>query len=219
MKNNYLKHYGVKGMKWGVRKDSYSKRSSNNKASKSKTVNKSKNGDRIISKGSTLYRISRDPNDITSSNSNRKYYSTNKSDNEQWKNIIGKYGETHSFKYTITKDLKIAKATKAGKILAKMKLEASKDNYKDFKLTSDMLDVMENTNVDFNNPKENNNTYISSLLVYGRTESGKQIVDRMMSEGYSGMEDAFGNSYGNGKKLDSIMLFDNANKHTKKKTR
>lgn len=64
MYEDELEHFGVKGMKWGVRK-----------------LDK-RNGDLYLKKGTTVKRVSTDANDRV--RNNKKYVSINNEDHEKW---------------------------------------------------------------------------------------------------------------------------------------
>ena len=100
--NNELYHYGVKGMKWGVRKKNYN----------SSTTDR----DRIIKKGTKFQNISK--NESRKINNNPVYTSHNKSDNNlykgQYADQINLYGDK-AYKNTLvlTKDVKVASQKQA----------------------------------------------------------------------------------------------------------
>ena len=100
--NNELYHYGVKGMKWGVRKKNYN----------SSTMDQ----DRIIKKGTKFQNISK--NESRKINNNPVYTSHNKSDNNlykgQYADQINLYGDK-AYKNTLvlTKDVKVASQKQA----------------------------------------------------------------------------------------------------------
>ena len=60
--DTYLKHYGVKGMKWGVRKDRYVN------ARQRANIDHSKNKHPSLPKGMTVYRVTHGKEDNLSSN-------------------------------------------------------------------------------------------------------------------------------------------------------
>ncbi len=100
--NNELYHYGVRGMKWGVRKKNYN----------SSTMDQ----DRTIKKGTKFQNISK--NESRKLNNNPVYTSHNKSDNNlykgQYADQINMYGDK-AYKNTLmlTKDVKVASQKQA----------------------------------------------------------------------------------------------------------
>ena len=91
--NLFLQHYGVKGMKWGVRKSDYSlERSTAGKG----TV-------RNLRKGSTVYRISSGEKGIKSSVA---YGSVNKKDDDAWARHLT--SKSYRQEYKVNSDIKVA---------------------------------------------------------------------------------------------------------------
>lgn len=79
--NEYeLYHYGVKGMKWGVRKKRYGDVNLDRKRKLGQRVGDM--DDVTIKKGTKVYRVSYDKNDKTFDN--KKYVSLRQDDNNRW---------------------------------------------------------------------------------------------------------------------------------------
>lgn len=183
---NEIYHYGVKGMKWGIRKSDRDSR-----------------GDYTIEKGSKFGRVALTPEDPTYDN--KKYLSTNVKDQKKWENYLGgEYKDrgrpTFNIGYTNVNDLKVLSATNAGqKFCFKMMddpdfaAQAMLDTHKTYsKLGSD---ASENPN----DPGEQ-----ISMNVAFQTKTGKAFVDHIMKQGYSAMEDQHGRNVAK----DPIIVFD-----------
>ena len=123
--DTYLKHYGVKGMKWGVRKDRYVNPKKRAKIDHSKDIHPS------IPKGTVVYRVTHEKKDnltsdiyVTWTDRDRNFYRKNwgdaLGDNIAMNKIIndGKNFKTYRYnpadytayeqQYKLTEDLKIA---------------------------------------------------------------------------------------------------------------
>ena len=100
----YLEHYGVKGMKWGVRKDRSRKNSNTRPSEKSdlsaKGYSVSKDGSISIKKGHTLQRVykSSGKNKGETGSSGTNYFSFTTSDNQAYISMMGA-GADSKFKF------------------------------------------------------------------------------------------------------------------------
>lgn len=167
-----LYHYGVKGMKWGVRKLD------------------ERNGDLYLKKGTVVKRVATDYNDTVSDN--KKYVSINEKDHEEWEKYLGEnyldrgvVTTVHS--YTTVKDLKVMDSTKQGELFAEMMLNKKFKNQalKDIESYYKLVPLMEKTN--------DNAEIVSSLISKSKQlETGRKFVDEVMSRGYDAMIDTHG---------------------------
>lgn len=166
-------HYGVKGMKWGKRKQYYGRSEK----------------DTIIEKGTTLGRVARTRDDKTYDN--KKYVSTNKKDHKKWEKYFGKsygeYGEkTYNIEYRAVKDLKVASIYSVGKTAADM----INNDPKFRKLyISDLtsLDVQKWGVRNVYDPAEMVTTSMAR-----QTKLGKMFVNNMLKKGYDAVADVHG---------------------------
>ena len=188
-----LVHYGVKGMKWGVRKSNYNSK-----------------GDYTIKKGSKLGRVALTPSDLTYDN--KKYLSTNVEDQEKWEDYLGggyyqRGRPTFNIGYQTVKDIKVLSSTHSGEKFVNMMLEdrnfkklAISDTKKAYKF------------IGAKNRKDSPEKQLSVNLA-AQTETGKRFVDAILKEGYSAIEDEHGKNVSK----DPIIVF-NPDNNLKKTT-
>lgn len=172
-RNNALVHYGVKGMKWGVRKE-----------------DSDRSGDYIFKKGSRFGRVSLSPLDWTYDN--KKYLSTSRSDQEKWEDYLGsRYAlrgrDTYNIGYKAIKDIKIMSGTNSGKKFVEMQMNDknfAKQAYEDVKWA---MNNFGSTDKIPNDPAEQ-----LSYAIAAQTKTGKDFAQRIIQEGYGGVEDVHG---------------------------
>ena len=175
-------HYGVKGMKWGIRKS-----------------DRDSKGDYIIKKKSRLGRVSLTEKDPTYDN--KKYLSTNRSDQEKWEEYLGsRYAyrgrPTFNIGYKTIKDIKVLSSTHAGEKFVEMQKndpDFKKLAIKDSKLAYKAYDLSFN---------EDPSEQIAMNLAV-QTETGHRFVDSILKEGYSAIEDQHGKNVSE----DPIIVF------------
>ena len=168
--NDELYHYGVKGMKWGVRR--YENR----------------NGELILPKGTVVKRVSTSKEDPIYDN--KKYVSINQKDHSKLEAYLGKaYIDrnmtTWNQTYKTTKDLRVMSSTQQGKLFVDMMLkdkrfkeQALKDiEYSDRSLHQKSVD----------DPAEN----ISRNLAM-QTETGKAFMKKVLENNYDAVVDTHG---------------------------
>lgn len=162
-------HYGVKGMKWGVRRfQNY-------------------DGTPILKKGTIVKRVSTSYSDPTYDN--KKYVSINQKDHDKWQTYIGEAYlkrnlATYSQTYVTTKDLRIASSAEQGRIFSEMLLE------NDFKNKA-IRDIEFSDRSLRQSPTENNAENISRNIAM-QTETGKAFVKKLQSMNYDAIFDTHG---------------------------
>lgn len=167
----------------------------------------------VLPKNSNLYRVGTTDSSGKEIFGNRTYFSTNEYDNKKWEaEFVPQYANMRpkSFKYTTTKDLKIAPATALGKEFLKMQKEYSKSPSKSSELNKEIDYVnsmwgFRGEKQKFQGSKKSEAMITaSSLVASSRTKSGKELVDRLMKQGYHGVGDINGIDVAN----DPVIIFD-----------
>lgn len=165
-----LYHYGVKGMKWGVRRY------------------QNKDGNLILPKGSVVKRVSLSRQDPTYDN--KKYVSINQEDHEKWESYLGEgYARSNRATfvqaYQTVKDLKIMSSTKQGEEYTKMLLDSK---FKDAAIRDTLY-----ANQFLNGLKPSDDMSINvARNIAAQTATGKAFVKRMLEQGYDALEDTHG---------------------------
>lgn len=169
---NELYHYGVKGMKWGVRKLDR------------------RNGDLYLKKGTVVKRVATDDKDRV--RNNKKYVSINDDDHQKWDDYLGRLylgrgllTTVHSYK--TVKELKVMDATKQGELYTKMlldkkfKKQVTKDLDEYYKVMSQVK-------------KTDDATVTVSRLVSASAglKSGQMFIDKVLEGGYDALLDTHG---------------------------
>ena len=190
MYRNELYHYGVKGMKWGVRKLD------------------NRNGELYLKKGTTVKRVSTDPHDRV--RNNKKYVSINEEDNSKWEDYLGKLWLKKGYlttvhSYTTVKDLKVMSTTKQGELYTEMLMdkEFKKMAYKDLKTYYEVMPQVKKTK----DPSE-----IASRVVSASAglESGQKFINEALNRGYDALFDNHGTNV-----ADNPIIVLNADKNLK----
>lgn len=156
-------------------------------------------GDRLIKKGTNIYRISRNPSDPTYDN--KKYVSLTEQDHSKWQKYIGdaykERGEqTYNIMYTPVKDLRIAPYTIiVDEFIKNNNLDSESIN----KILNDTYDASKRLNYDSDNLDD-----MLSLNFAMQTETGKKFINDLIDLGYDGIEDIHGRNVAD----DPIILFD-----------
>lgn len=181
---DYLEHFGVKGMKWGVRKKRYGR-----------------NPDDIIPKGSKVYRVSLSSEDPTYDN--KKYVSTNKSDHRKWKNYMGRgYAsrgrKTYDIQYTTAKPIKVMSSKQSGEHFGKMLV--------DKKFADQALRDTVNAFTKLNAPDEayDDPAQQISYNLALQTKTGKEFLNSIRDLGYEAIVD----THGRNTSKDPLIILD-----------
>lgn len=179
--DDYLMHYGVKGMKWGVR------RFQNKDGSLTEEGAERYRDDVYLKKGTVVKRVSTTRDDPTYDN--KKYVSINQEDHDAWDSYIGgaylkRNMATWSQTYITTKDLKVMTSTKQGELYAKMMLDTKFKNraLADTKFANDKL-RLESSNDHAENISRN---------IAMQTETGKAFIKEVLKENYGAIIDTHG---------------------------
>ena len=191
--DNELRHYGVKGMKWGVRKD--------------KTVYGDTDNS-VIKKGTKLGRVSLTEEDPTYDN--KKYVSYTKSDHKKWEQQLGRGyrlsgRDTYNIMYETTKDIKVASVRQSGKKFVDEFLNSEKANQTivDTDTALSLLGQNPNTVYDERNKTINANK-MAALNMAAQTETGKQFVQSLLNDGYGAVADY----HGRNTSYDPLIILD-----------
>lgn len=169
--SNYIEHYGVKGMKWGVRKL------------------ENRNGELYLRKGSVVKRVARDTQDRVWND--RKYVSINQEDHSKWDDYLGRLyisrgylTTTHSYKSV--KDLKVMDSTKQGELYTKLLMNSDfkQQSAKDLNTYYKAMPQMKRTS----NPSEE----ISRMMSMSSLWTGKAFADEVLKRGYDAVIDTHG---------------------------
>lgn len=164
-----LYHYGVKGMKWGVRRfQNY-------------------DGTPILKKGTVVKRVSTSRDDPTYDN--KKYVSINQEDHSKWEAYIGEaYVKrniaTWTQTYTTTKDLRVMTAAKQGELYTKMLL--------DTKFKEQAISDTDFSNRQLGQKKSDDPAENISRNVAMQTATGKAFVKKALEENYDVLFDTHG---------------------------
>lgn len=189
-KQEELKHYGVLGMRWGVRKDQ-------------------KTGDRIFKKNSRFTRVgysggeSPEPIDGT-----RKYVSNRKKDNDLWNGLLmasmmaqgAKY--VHKYEYKTIKELNIASEQTMNKIYDRKFTNDKK--FRDLTL-KEYATIRRNMGLGYMK-YENRDDFYRMLNRVG-SKSVNEFYKEMKDNGYDGVTDVFGTKTF-GQPVQPIILLD-----------
>lgn len=208
MRNDFLQHHGILGMKWGVRRYQNEDGSLTDAGRERYGVSKDYDG-RIIEKGQKIYRITNDKTDRTYDN--KKYVSINKKDHKEWQKYLGegyaKSGiKTYDVNYESNKHLRIARAEKLGEIFTNEML-------KDPKLANAIIDDTKKAERFLQYKNEYDMTEGLSLNLAAQTETGKKFINELLNMGYEGIEDA----HGRNTSKDPIIIFEPDKNLTRKK--
>ena len=166
-----LHHYGVKGMKWGIRKgESYT----------------------TVKKGSELTRISLRANEPI--DSNRKYVSTNEKDQKFWEKRLVKpykdmgYDKVYKYQYQTIKELKTSTTLENGIQFTNKLLEDPEFGHQVIKGNSDYIRRSGMKETDFT-------TDFFRSLGWG-SNAANEYMQYMQNKGYDAIADIFGKSSG-----------------------
>ena len=167
---NELYHYGVKGMRWGVRRY------------------RNKDGELILPKGSIVKRVSDNKSDRIYDN--KKYVSINQDDHSKWETYLGEEyirlnKATWNQTYKTTKDLRVMSSVKQGELFTKMMLEDS--NFKEMAL-EDISYVDRRWRL---KPVDDAAENISRTIAL-QTDTGKAFVQRVLKLNYDAIVDTHG---------------------------
>lgn len=168
--SNELYHYGVKGMKWGVRRY------------------RNKDGELYLPKGSVVKRVSNNKADQTYNN--KKYVSINQDDHSKWETYLGeeyiqRNQTTWNQTYKTTKDLRVMSSTKQGELFTKMMLEDSR-----FKKMA-LEDIVYSDRGLRQKPVDDAAENISRNIAM-QTDTGKVFVQRVLKLNYDAIVDTHG---------------------------
>lgn len=173
----------------------------------------------VLKKGSELYRVGTTDSSGKEVLGDRTYFSTNAYDNKKWESEFVPQLQNRSpkaFKYVTTKDLKIASATKLGEEYLKLQKEYAKSDILSTRLkdeaayVNDMWGLRGDKSKFAGSKKGEAAVTASGLVASKRTKAGKELVDRLMKQGYHGVGDINGIDVAN----DPVILF-NAGHSTK----
>lgn len=195
MLNESLKHHGIEGQRWGVRRfQNY-------------------DGTRILKKGTTVKRVSVNKEDYV--NDDKKYVSINPKDHKKWEEYMGKGYRRYSMPtyiqtYEVSKDLKIMSAKQQGEKYIDMlkKNDAFKQTSIDeFRRVENFgPKIRQNTVLS----KKSNNAEIISRHIAKQTETGKAFIKEVIKE-----YDALYDTHGTNLSKNPVIIL-NSNKNLKK---
>lgn len=177
-----LRHYDVKGMKWGVRRY------------------KDANGNWTLRKGTTVGRVSMNPNDPTYDN--KKYVSVTKGDHKKWQKELAEGYARRGYRtwdvgYKTTKDLKIMSSAEQGKKFVEMV-----KNDPEFRARAPVDSLYADRFLGVG--RSDDQAELISRNIAAQTQTGKRFVQELLKEGYGGVEDTHGKNVSK----DPVIIFD-----------
>lgn len=182
MESTELSHYGVKGMKWGIRRYQ-NKNGTLTDAGKKRYYQR----DFVIKKGTISRRVALSRSDTVSDN--KKYVSVTPADHKKWESYLGKLylrrnKITYNHTYVATKNLKVMSTAKQGKLYTEMLLDSKfkTQALKDIQVANDVLKIK---------PVDNDAENISRAVA-ARTETGRLFVKKVLERKYDALVDTHG---------------------------
>lgn len=183
MSKDILEHHGIKGMRWGVRKDG--------KPQGYQYTNKGT----VLKKGTKVTRIALSSEDPTYGG--KKHVSLTAKDQKAWENSIGKSydkrgWDTYNVKYEATKDLDIASIAETGSIFSEKFLQDPSKRDQAIKDIQESYKTMYEHGFDIPDDYYKYPDLMASVQIAYQTETGKQFCDEMLKLGYEGVVDSHG---------------------------